>query len=329
MRESLLEILTCPLCHSDDLSLTVEHSDDREIREGKLICESCQATMVIHKGIVHALLEPDQKVLDEAKGWVELLDVPAKQHEFKDDWILALPFIKPEQTPDQDSVSIWHQVGRNFMENLDRFDWQGKRVLEIGAGRCWGVAELTRRGSEAVGVDILTHKYLGLETADIWFAAEDLYFERVRGDMGKLPFQPETFDFVITTSSLHHTDTLDVVLKEVERILHPQGYAFFINEPVIFDGQPKPDLSDSPEVLHSIIESRPTYSEWMTAFEGAGLGLVNVWFKYDMHVLLKKGPSVTNPALFARALQKERRWRRIEHRFWRTYDRIKERVFRK
>ncbi len=329
MRESLLKILACPLCHSDDLDLIIKHADEREIREGELICKSCQATMPIYKGIVHALLNPDQKVLNEAKGWVELLDVPVKQHEFRDDWILALPFIRPEQTPDQDSVNVWHQVGGNFMENLDRFDWQGKLVLEIGAGRCWGVAELARRGAEAVGVDILTHKYLGLETADVWFAAENPYFERVQADMGKLPFHPKTFDFVITTSSLHHTDTLDIALKEVERILHPEGYAFFINEPVIQDGHPKPDLSDSPEVLHNIIESRPTYSEWMNTFEQAGLGLVNVWFKNDMHVLLRKGPPLATPSSFVRASQKNHRWRRIEHRFWRAYDRIKGRVFKK
>jgi SAM-dependent methyltransferase len=285
--------------------------------------------MPVRDGIVQSLLDPPAKVVGEAKGWVELLDVPEKQHEFEDDWILALPFIRPEQSPDKDAVRIWHQVGKQFHENLDRFDWNGRLVLEIGAGRCWGVAELSRRGAHAVGLDILARKYLGLETADIWFAAEGLYFERVLGDMHRLPFQPESFDFVVTTSSLHHTDALEPVLDEIAGVLKAEGRAFFINEPVIANGQPKPDLSDSPEVRHGIIESRPTYSEWIAAFERAGLGVENVWFTGDMHVLLRKGPSVCDPLALVdhipryRGLRKSRRWRLIEHRWWMTYDRVK------
>lgn len=194
MKEKLLEILVCPLCQHDDLALTIHERDEREIREGELICQSCQAHIPIQKGIVNAFLDPPQRLVDEAQGWVELLDVPAKQHEFKDAWILALPFIRPEQTTEPASVEIWHQLGKDFFENLDRFDWQGKRVLEIGAGRCWGVAELARRGAYTVGLDILAHKYLGLETADVWFAAKDIYFERVLGDMHKMPFRPGAFD---------------------------------------------------------------------------------------------------------------------------------------
>ena len=184
-------------------------------------------------------------------------------------------------------------------------------------------------------MDILAHKYLGLETGDIWFAAKDLYFERVLGDMHQLPFQPESFDFVITTSSLHHTDTLAPVLKEVVRVLNAQGRAFFINEPVIPDGQPKPDLSDSPEILHNIIESRPTYSEWITSFEAAGLGVENVWMTGDMHILLRKGPSTLDPAVLANPFSLHRGglrghplWRQIEHRFWTKYDQIKIRMLR-
>jgi SAM-dependent methyltransferase/uncharacterized protein YbaR (Trm112 family) len=310
MREALLEILACPLCQYSDLTLSVHTRDAREIREGELVCTSCQVHIPIEKGIVRAFLNPSQQVIGEAKGWVELLDEPAKQHEFKDDWILALPFIRPEQTTEPDSVRVWHQVGKNFMENLDRFDWHGKRVLEIGAGRCWGVAELARRGAYTVGLDILAHKYLGLETADIWLAAEDLYFERVLGDMHKLPFRPGVFDFVVTTSSLHHTDRLELALREAVRVLGAKGRAFFMNEPVVPNGQSRPDLHDSPEVQHGIIESRPTYSEWVAAFEAAGFRVENVWFKNDMHVLLRKSPGLLDPSrrTFLRACFRIERW---------------------
>lgn len=321
MKKTLLEILACPLCQCDDLTLAVHTRDEQEIREGELVCKSCQVHIPIQKGIVRALLDPAPQVANEAGGWVELLDVPAKQHEFKDEWILALPFIRPEQTTEPDSVRVWHQVGRNFFENLDRFDWHGKRVLEIGAGRCWGVAELARRGAYAVGLDILAHKYLGLETADIWLAAEDLYFERVLGDMHRMPFRPSAFDFVVTSSSLHHTDRLELALGEVARVLDARGYAFFINEPVVPDGQPKPDLGDSPEVLHGIIESRPTYSEWVAAFETADLCVENVWFDDDMHILLRR--STLGDSAVRRGLTRSRRWLLARLRFRMAYSYIK------
>lgn len=288
MKEALLDLLACPLCRATDLSLVVHARDEKEIREGEMVCKACQTCIPIHNGVVQAFLDSAPQVIAESQGWVALLDVPAKQHEFKDEWILSLPFIRPEQTTEPDSVRVWNQVGKDFFENLDRFNWRGKRVLEIGAGRCWGVAELARRGAYAVGLDILAYKYLGLETADVWFAAEDLYFERVLGDMHKLPFRPDVFDFIITTSSLHHTDRLELALREVERALCADGHAFFMNEPVILDGQPKPDLSNSPEVLYNIIESRPTKGEWVAAFNTAGFYVEDLWVKDDMHVILRK-----------------------------------------
>lgn len=290
MQEAFLEILACPVCLSGELRLTVHARDHREIREGELICQSCGTRLLIEKGLVQALIDPHPKVTAEARGWVELLDVPEKQHEFRDDWILALPFVRPDQTPEQESVRIWHQAGRHFFKRLDRLDVRGKRVLELGAGRCWGLAELTRRGAYAVGLDILAHKYLGLETADVWFAAHpEMYFERVVGDMHRLPFQPATFNYVVTTASLHHTDALPAALKEIARVLGMEGRALFVNEPVVLRAQARPDLSQTSEVLHGIVESRPTYGEWLQAFKFAGLCIEEVQFDEGMHIILKKG----------------------------------------
>ncbi len=290
MREQLLRLLACPLCLSTTLTLQVSERDACEIRQGQITCSACGAHLPIHQGIVHTLLASAETVAREAEGWVKMLDVPEKQHEFCDEWILALPFIRPEQTPDQESVRVWHTMGRHFREMVDHFEWQGKRVLEIGAGRCWVVAELARRGAEAVGLDILTYKYLGLETADIWMADNpDLYFERVLGDMNHLPFQADAFDFVVATASMHHTETLEQALQEAARVTRQQGYVLLVNEPLVLRSGARPDLSQSPEVLHNIVETRPTYAEWISAFEAADLGIERIRFSDGMHVALKKG----------------------------------------
>jgi ubiquinone/menaquinone biosynthesis C-methylase UbiE/uncharacterized protein YbaR (Trm112 family) len=289
VREALLKILACPVCLSGKVTLQALERNASEVREGQVLCTACGAQLPIRKGVVHTLLASADTVLREAQGWVEMLDIPEKAHEFRDDWILALPFVRPEQTPEAEAVRIWNQVGTHFQENIARVDWRGKRVLEIGAGRCWAVAELARRGAEAVGLDILAHKYLGLETADVWFAAEpQLYFERVVGDMHQLPFQTGVFDYVVTTSSLHHTDRLEEALQSIARVIHEKGHAFFINEPVVPDENSRPDMSDSAEAKYGIQELRPTYPEWVAAFNSAGLFIEEVRFADDMHVLLSK-----------------------------------------
>lgn len=290
MRESMLYSLRCPACHAADWTVAVQARDAREIRAGEMVCRVCASRLPVRQGVVHALPVVPPKVAAEIQGWVDLLDVPEKQYEFQDEWILALPFLQPEQTPDQESVQIWRTMGRHVFNMLDRFEWQGKRVLEIGAGRCWVVAELARRGAEAVGLDILTHKYLGLETADVWLTAKPgLYFERVLGDMNQLPFQPDAFDYVIATASMHHTATLGQAMQEAARVVGAQGLVLLINEPLVLTAGARPDLSQSPEVLHNIVETRPTYDEWVSAFEAAGLGIDLIQFSEGMHVVLKKG----------------------------------------
>ena len=62
MRETLLEILACPVCLSSELRLTVHARDHREIREGQLICQSCGTRLLIEKGLVQALIDPHPKV---------------------------------------------------------------------------------------------------------------------------------------------------------------------------------------------------------------------------------------------------------------------------
>jgi len=108
----------------------------------------------------------------------------------------------------------------------------------------------------AVGLDILAHKYLGLETADIWMTANPgLYFEQVLGDMNRFPFEPGAFDFVVATVSMHHSETLKQALQEAARVINQQGHVLLINEPMVLSSGSRPDLSQLPEVLHNIFET--------------------------------------------------------------------------
>jgi uncharacterized protein YbaR (Trm112 family) len=62
MKESLLDILCCPLDKSD-LELAVDREDDEEILAGRLVCTDCGEEYPIGDGIPN-LLPPDMR--DEA-----------------------------------------------------------------------------------------------------------------------------------------------------------------------------------------------------------------------------------------------------------------------
>ena len=59
MKESLLDIICCPIDKSD-LELTVEERDGEEILEGVLTCTECGETYPIEDGIPN-LLPPDMR----------------------------------------------------------------------------------------------------------------------------------------------------------------------------------------------------------------------------------------------------------------------------
>lgn len=59
MRESLNDILCCPVC-KDDLELSVEEQDGDDVVEGSLYCEECDEPYEITDGIPD-LLPPEMR----------------------------------------------------------------------------------------------------------------------------------------------------------------------------------------------------------------------------------------------------------------------------
>lgn len=59
MKESMMEILCCPL-DKQDLDLEIVRRDDEEILEGRLVCTECDEEYPIEDGIPN-LLPPDMR----------------------------------------------------------------------------------------------------------------------------------------------------------------------------------------------------------------------------------------------------------------------------
>lgn len=62
---------------------------------------------------------------------------------------------------------------------------------------------------------------------------DDSRVRRVSGDFHDMPFQTASFDFVFICSALHHTRNWRDVIKEMMRVLTPNGLLFLENEPCL------------------------------------------------------------------------------------------------
>lgn len=83
-------------------------------------------------------------------------------------------------------------------------------ILDFGCGE--KPYEILFNSDKYIGVDI---KESGHDDSD---KHEDYYY-----DGKQLPFQDNTFDFIISTQVFEHVQYLDIVIKELYRVLKPNG----------------------------------------------------------------------------------------------------------
>lgn len=97
-------------------------------------------------------------------------------------------------------------------------DVRGKLVLDagVGAGRFTDV--LSRWGANVVGVDLS----YAVEAASRTFASRSNVLI-CQADIGRLPFRPSTFDFIVSIGVLHHTPDTRTYFNHLPRLLKRGG----------------------------------------------------------------------------------------------------------
>ena len=134
--------------------------------------------------------------------------------------------------PDWDDV--FAEKGKYFtephpdMERLAKlFSEKGiRRILDLGCGTGRHLLFLLKRGFEVYGLDGSPN---GLEIAKNWITEENLSSELVCQKIEhKFPYKDGFFDAVISIQVIHHNLMKDIMftVKEIERILKPEGFIF-------------------------------------------------------------------------------------------------------
>jgi ubiquinone/menaquinone biosynthesis C-methylase UbiE/uncharacterized protein YbaR (Trm112 family) len=259
LKREFVPNLRCSACRGSSWNLAVEQEDEREVREGALRCGACSAEYRIVGGVLDFLDSRDEGLQREVKGWVELAG-PLGEHLVPT--MTALPYYPH---------GPWPEVAPDFFQIFEHFSFAGKRVVDLGAGRSWSSRHLMAMGqaAEVVAVDVLTTRFLGLDTADIFFREDQVFFERLRGDMHRLPLPDAWADVVFSCATLHHSSDLPLLFREVARLLKPGGHFIFLSEPSkkasIEEHQPH-----NAETEHGINEHIYSLAEYVKPLRQAG-----------------------------------------------------------
>ncbi len=126
------------------------------------------------------------------------------------------------------SVSKFYAItksSREYYENFLLHNCQGKNVLEYGCGPGSYAFLLSKKGANVIGIDISN---VAIKLANERAKKEGLKnisFEVM--DAEAMQFEDNSFDIICGTGILHHLN-LNRSLRELARVLRPDGKAIFI-----------------------------------------------------------------------------------------------------
>ncbi len=128
----------------------------------------------------------------------------------------GVPVLELQETDEDDRVFIqlYHHVAATAPV-------KGKRVLEVGSGRGGGASFVARYHypKEMVGMDFSKK---AVELSARLHKVKNLEF--IWGDAEATPFDDESFDVILNVESSHCYGSMENFIREVGRILKPNGW---------------------------------------------------------------------------------------------------------
>ncbi len=114
-------------------------------------------------------------------------------------------------------------------------------ILDLGCGKGQMVHELMREGYAAFGCDFIDTQGVSDFTSDIQKQFNYGILRPIKISPYRLPFEDNTFDYIFSSQVFEHVMCYDITLKEIHRILKPNGLSlnifpgrYYFIEPHVF-----------------------------------------------------------------------------------------------
>ena len=108
----------------------------------------------------------------------------------------------------------WNEVNHLKIKWIDKYVPNNKNlnILDLAAGKGWYSKYLAKKGHFLTSVD-----------QEIQFESKDNILQKKVNLEKKLPFDNESFDFVIAWDIIEHIKNEEKLIKEIGRVLKPKG----------------------------------------------------------------------------------------------------------
>ncbi|HTL48809.1 MAG TPA: methyltransferase domain-containing protein [Verrucomicrobiae bacterium] len=285
MKKDLASLLKCPACGQSSWRFSQTREDAREIREGSLACESCGAVYSILDGILDMLgeLAPEvahEKKHAEAHSYLRTANAeyPINRETLERfrSVFLSLPagdgsdLFKPGGSFDNQGGNA-----ERFFKTLEFMKLTGEEtILEVGASFGWASWRFAQKGCRVVALEVSNY----LQAADLYFDADGAYFDRLMGDMNRLPFADQSFDIIFSHSVIHHCKDLKTLFSEFARVLRPGGRVVALHECAfgIFEDKSGKALQEA--IDEGFNENAYTLPQWCRGAKDGGFRSVKLHF---------------------------------------------------
>jgi len=133
---------------------------------------------------------------------------------------------------------------------LDRYEWLGKHVCEVGCGQGSTLNYLPKLGAYVHGIDMSGASLVQARTGALELGHSD-HVSLSIGDAENISFPGESFDAIICSGVLHHTEDTWGGIREIHRVLKPGGITIVM---LYRTGNPKWWLTGLLRGLSSVID---------------------------------------------------------------------------
>jgi SAM-dependent methyltransferase len=164
-----------------------------------------------------------------------------------------------------------------ILTHLGKLPTKQCRVLDIGCGNGVGTYALARAGYNAIGIDSSVGEIAGIKAAEKINGLDNANFEVKYSNGEILDFEDGVYDVVWMREVLHHIKDLNSFLKEVYRILRPNGILCCLRDAVIWNENQKKDFFET-HPFYPITKDEGCYylSDYINAFNHAGFKVENI-----------------------------------------------------